>query len=59
MTRTRWCQHFFKAALGNLKYDVAQTERLASEVIELSARYNFAQWLPSGNILRGWAQRFR
>ena len=41
----------FSAALSNLKYDVAQTERVASEVIELSARYNFAQWLPSGNTL--------
>jgi predicted ATPase len=31
-------------------------ERLASEVIELSARHNFAHWLPLANILRGWAR---
>ena len=31
-------------------------ERLASETIELSARYNFAHWLPLANILRGWAR---
>ncbi|MBV8968393.1 MAG: hypothetical protein JO331_04950 [Verrucomicrobia bacterium] len=29
-------------------------ERLASELIELSARYNFAFWLPGANVLRGW-----
>jgi len=31
-------------------------ERLASELIELSARYNFAFWLPGANVLRGWAR---
>src|SRR6516164_3453914 len=34
----------------------AEAERLASEVIELSTRQNFAQWLAAGVILRGWAR---
>jgi hypothetical protein len=31
-------------------------ERLASELIELSARYTFACWLPGAKVLRGWAR---
>ena len=31
-------------------------ERLASDVIELSTRYNFAFWLAPAAILRGWAR---
>ena len=30
--------------------------RLASDLIELSTRQNFAFWLPAGEILRGWAR---
>jgi predicted ATPase len=44
---------FFAATL---RADPAETERLASEVLELSTRYNFAHWLPIANILRGWAR---
>ena len=33
-----------------------ETERLASELIELSTRQNFAQWRAVGVILRGWAR---
>jgi tetratricopeptide (TPR) repeat protein len=33
-----------------------EVERLASEVIELSTRQNFAFWLAVGVILRGWAR---
>jgi predicted ATPase len=29
---------------------------LASDLIELSTRQNFAFWLPGGEILRGWAR---
>jgi predicted ATPase len=29
---------------------------LASDLIELSTRQNFAFWLPAGDILRGWAR---
>jgi hypothetical protein len=46
---------FFAAILASTKHDAGETERLASEVTELSARYNFAHWLPLTNILRGWA----
>ena len=31
-------------------------ERLASDLIELSTRHNFAYWLALGAILRGWAR---
>jgi predicted ATPase len=44
------------AILGSIKHDPVETERLAAEVTELSARYNFAHWLSLANILRGWAR---
>ena len=31
-------------------------ERLASDLIELSTRHNFAHWLAVGEVLRGWAR---
>ena len=31
-------------------------ERLASDLIELSTRQNFALWLAIGEFLRGWAR---
>ena len=31
-------------------------ERLASDLIELSTRHNFALWLTAGDVLRGWAR---
>ena len=34
----------------------AEVERLVSDLIELSTRYNFAFWLPGANVLRGWAR---
>jgi predicted ATPase len=34
----------------------AEVERLASEVIELSTRQNFAPLLAGGGVLRGWAR---
>ena len=34
----------------------AEVERLASDLIELSTRQNFAHWLAAGEILRGWAR---
>jgi predicted ATPase len=30
--------------------------RLASDLIELSTRQNFAFWLPAGEIFRGWTR---
>ena len=47
---------FFAAILGACKRNPAEVERLASEVIELSTRKNFANWLPGGEVLYGWAQ---
>ena len=34
----------------------AEVERLASDLIELSTRHNFASWLAIGAIYRGWAR---
>ncbi|HET9378766.1 MAG TPA: NACHT domain-containing protein [Chthoniobacterales bacterium] len=34
----------------------AEVDRWASELIELSTRYNFVYWLASGAIWRGWAR---
>jgi serine/threonine protein kinase/predicted ATPase len=47
---------FFAAVLGACERNPAEVERLASEVIELSMRKNFANWLPAGEVLHGWAQ---
>jgi hypothetical protein len=40
----------------SLRPNPAETERLASEVIELSTRHHFAHWIPIATILRGWAR---
>jgi predicted ATPase len=34
----------------------AEVDRLASDLIELSTRHNFAFWLTTGVIYRGWAR---
>ena len=47
---------FFAAILGACERNPAEVERLASDVIELSTRKNFADWLPAGEVLHGWAQ---
>jgi len=47
---------FIAALLALFERNPAEVKRLASEVIELSAHYNFAHWLPLANILRGWAR---
>jgi tetratricopeptide (TPR) repeat protein len=36
--------------------DLAEVERLASDLIELSTRHNFLYWLALGAINRGWAR---
>jgi predicted ATPase len=43
------------AMLGNCERNPAEVDRLASELIELSTRHNFAFWLPIGVIYRSWA----
>jgi predicted ATPase len=47
---------FWAMMLGHLKGNHAEVARLASDLIELSTRQNFAFWLPGGAILRGWAR---
>jgi hypothetical protein len=47
---------FFAAILGICERNPAEVKRLASELIELSTRKNFANWLPGGEVLHGWAQ---
>jgi len=44
------------AILGQAERNPAKVERLASDLIELSTRQNFAFWLAQGAILRGWAR---
>jgi predicted ATPase len=47
---------FFAAVLAYCVRDVAQVERLAADLIELSTRQHFAFWLLGARILRGWAR---
>jgi serine/threonine protein kinase/tetratricopeptide (TPR) repeat protein len=44
------------AMLGNCERNPAEVDRLASELIELSTRHNFALWLAVGALWRGWAR---
>jgi predicted ATPase len=46
----------FAGVLGCLKRDAAEVDRTGSDLIELSARHHFAQWLAAGQIFRGWAR---
>jgi hypothetical protein len=47
---------YFSAWLAHFERNPTKVERLASEVIELSTRYNFAFWMVAEAILRGWAR---
>jgi serine/threonine protein kinase/predicted ATPase len=47
---------FDSACLAYYERNVSEVERLASNVIELSTRHNFAFFLAIGSILRGWAR---
>ena len=40
--------------LAHYKRNPAEAERLASDLIELSTRQNFAWFLAAGEVLRGW-----
>jgi predicted ATPase len=42
--------------LGQHEGNLAEVERLASELIELCTRQHFAQWLTGGKLCRGWAR---
>ena len=47
---------FHAAFASHFDGDVAEVERLASDLIELSTRQHFAQWRAGGGIFRGWAR---
>jgi serine/threonine protein kinase len=44
------------AVLAYFERNPAKMDRLATDLIELSTRYNFAYWLAVGSINRGWAR---
>jgi tetratricopeptide (TPR) repeat protein len=44
------------AILAHMERNVADVERRSSNLIELSTRHHYAQWLAVGSILRGWAR---
>jgi Anaphase-promoting complex subunit 5 len=44
------------AGLGYVERNPAEVDRLASDLIELSTRHNFAFWLAVGANFRGWAR---
>jgi len=46
----------FAAYLAHYERNPTEVERVASEVIELSTRHQFASWLAGGAIFRGWAR---
>jgi serine/threonine protein kinase/predicted ATPase len=46
---------YFAACLGCFERNPFEVESLASNLIELSTRHNFALWLAGGTIFHGWA----
>jgi tetratricopeptide (TPR) repeat protein len=46
----------YAAVLGYFERNPAEVERLATDLIELSTRQNFALWLAYGAVYRGWAR---
>jgi serine/threonine protein kinase/predicted ATPase len=46
----------FDGILAHFERNPGEAERLASDLIELSMRQNFAMWLAGGTVLRGWAR---
>ena len=57
MICTHWPSHCNWAVfLAHFERNPAEVERLASELIELSTRHNFAFWLAVGTVFRGWAR---
>ena len=47
---------FMPRLLGHFEGSVAEVERLASDLIDLSTRQHFAQWRAGGRVFRGWAR---
>ena len=44
------------ANLGQCQRNLAEVERFSSDLIELSTRHHFTQWMAIGAIYRGWAR---
>ena len=47
---------YFATLTAGLERNLAEVERFASELVELSTRHNCAFTLPGANLLRGWAR---
>ena len=47
---------YWAGSLAHFERNPAEVERLASDLIELSNRQGFINWLPGGVVLRGWAR---
>jgi serine/threonine protein kinase len=47
---------YFATFLAQFQGNPAEVEHLATDLIELSTRQNFAFWLPGCKVLRGWAR---
>ena len=47
---------WFTGFLGHFERNPPKVEHLASDLIELSTRHQFAYWLAGGEVLRGWAR---
>jgi predicted ATPase len=43
-------------SLAHFERNPVEVDRLASDLIELSTRQDFALWLAAGGVLRGWAR---
>jgi predicted ATPase len=46
------------AILGYYDRNPAEVERYSSDLVELTTRQNFAFWLATGEVLRGWTRSF-
>ena len=46
----------FAATLAQAESNLVEIERHASDLIELSARYDFGHWMAIGTVYRGWAR---
>jgi tRNA A-37 threonylcarbamoyl transferase component Bud32 len=46
---------YFATCLSHYGRNPSEVARLASDLIEMSTRQNFALWLARGTVLRGWA----
>jgi predicted ATPase len=46
----------FAAILAYYERNPMESDRVASELLELATRYNFAYWLTMGGVFRGWAR---